>query len=85
MPNQKKDPRSGELIFRTDIERRNSARSRYFRHAEDRLKLAKQAEKAAGKKRTASAKKGAEGPKQSKPGGYSMTRPKADTKKKRRV
>lgn len=36
-------------------------------------------------KRATAAKKGAEGPKQSKPGGYSVTRPKADTKKKRRV
>ena len=86
MPNQKKDPRSGELIFRTDIERRNSARSRYFRHAEDRLKLEKQAEKAAGKKRAAAAKKGAEGPKQSKPGGHSMSyTPGQSGKKKRKV
>ena len=85
MPNRKKDSRSGDAIFRTDIERRNSASHRYFRHAEDRLKLAKQAEKAAGKKRAAAAKKGAEGPKQSKPGGYAIARPKADPKKKRRV
>jgi len=82
MANQKKDPRSGELIFRTDANRRQAAGYRYFRHVEDQQVAAKKA----AKKRAAAAKKGAEGPKQSKPGGYAMSyTPGSSTKKKRRA
>ena len=72
MADQKKDPRSGELIFRTDMNRRESARYRYWRHVQDQQKAAKQAEKNASKRRAAANVAGSEGPK-----------PPGSTKKKR--
>jgi hypothetical protein len=86
MADQKKDPRSGELIFRTDINRRESARYRYWRHVADQQKAAKQSDKKASKKRAAADIKGSEGQKQSKPGGYARTPfNQPSSKKKRKV
>ena len=78
MPVAKLPPNAGEHRFDSDKRRaRERVRSKFERDQAIAKKAAQ--------KRAAAAKKGAEGPKQSKPGGYSISRPKADTKKKRRV
>lgn len=78
MPVAKLPPNAGEHRFDSDKRRaRERVRSKFERDQAIAKKAAQ--------KRAAAAKKGAEGPKQSKPGGYSIARPKADTKKKRRV
>jgi hypothetical protein len=79
MPAQKLPPNAGDWVFDSDKRR---ARERYRKRAETQQQIAKKA----AKKRVAAAKKGAEGPKKSKPGGYARTPfNQPSSKKKRKV
>lgn len=77
MPVAKLPPNAGEHRFDSDKRRaRERVRSKFERDQAIAKKAAQ--------KRAAAAKKGAEGPKQSKPGGYSMSYTTSASGKKKR-
>jgi hypothetical protein len=82
MPARKPSPGPGDLFFKPD---KAKTGGRIRKWVERNTQTPAEAKKAA-KKRASAVKKGTEGPKQSKPGGYSMGyTPGSSTKKKRRA